>query len=138
MQQEIKDLHQLMRTLILKSGIKEKAYDSIVSELENESEEALALLLEKLKLVKTAWEPVNGIWKCAPEHMWANYELHGFKDFNEINILKERLAILRKFCHENLKAKKSNRKRNKKPAESGSVQPEGIGTNAGDSGRGES
>lgn len=117
-----------MRKLILKAGIKEKSFDSLINELDKEGPEYVAKLFAGLEKVHAVWQGAQDIYTCAPEHMWDNYELMGLKDLREQELLKEQLKLLRKACYENLKAKKTKRKKSEKSVDGSIVQPESTGT----------
>lgn len=123
----IKELHAKMRELIIKSKIEAEAYDALIANIDDKSQEYKDLILQKLQLVYKDWQYANIIWRLCPPSMWAMYEEFGDQSLREQKILKTRLKLLRKSCIENL-----SKKATKCPVKS-RVQPDQTGTVEGNS-----
>lgn len=99
MVEEIKKLHEEMRSLILESGVSESRYDSI---LKKKGVEVLDILKRvKEKEYKEALE----IKSLLPQEIWDRYIVMGMEDLREQVLLAERLKLLKKVWYAETKSK---------------------------------
>lgn len=95
---QMKLLHEEMRGLTIRSGIKEPDYNIIATEVTEttplEVQQKVSEFLEQV--YNEGYKPAKEIWNLLPEEVWERYKTFNITGLREQLLLEEKLTIIRK------------------------------------------
>ena len=117
--------HEMMKPLILESGINKEFYDAKLKNLYEMEDRNVIIMQDAYSKLHEYWVEVDQIKRLLPDKTWKMFDLlGGMENTREVVALREALKTLRLKYHEIFKRVKYGKKKNRNKKNQGS--PESV------------